>query len=215
MAYCTEDDVELYININQVPDIDEVIAAAMNTVDTFTKDIFESRELTVYTEVNRSNVAELPYATQSIDNIVAVPSQIEIPENLWDFEDGTIARLRFYTIAPYSFLIVGAEPYSDRYKHELRLNVTGTFGYPTTPFQVRTATALLAAYYISLAGFGELKSTATKLIGTAPDVQSLEVEGYRVSYRPTSEAAVTDSTGLVSIDRLLTPFKRTKRTRAN
>lgn len=215
MAYCTEDDVELYININQVPDINAVIAGAMETIDSFTDDIFETRALTVYTEVNRSNVAELPFTTQSVETVSALPALIDIPDNLWDFENGKIARLRFYTIAPYNFLVVGAEPYSDRYKKELRLSITGTFGYVTTPFQVRNATALLAAYYISLAGFGELKEKAKALIGAGADIASMEVEGYRVSYRTISEDSAANSTGIVAIDRFLTPYKRTKRTRAN
>lgn len=215
MAYCTPADVALYINTNQVPDINAVIAAAGNKVDLFTKDIFEPRTLTVYTEANRANIAELPYTTQSITSVKALPSNIDVPENLWDFENGKVPRLRFYTTAPYNFLVVGAEPYSDRYKKELRLSVTGTFGYATTPFQVRNATALLAAYYISLAGYGELKEKAKTLIGAGADIESLEVEGYKVSYRTIDEQAAAESTGIISLDRFLTPFKRTTRMRAN
>jgi hypothetical protein len=215
MAYCTASDVALYINIEQVSDIDSIIEAAMNKVDIFTKDIFETRTITVYTEASRAMTAELPYTTQSISSIVALPSGISVPENLWDVEIGAISRIRFYAIAPYNFLVVGAEPYSDRYKQELRVNATGVFGSITTPFEIKTATALIAAYYIALSGQGRLTENATSFIGAQPDISSLEVEGYKVSYRAPSEDTFADSTGIVAIDRMLSPFKRTKRLRAN
>jgi len=213
MAYCTPDEVKYYININQVPDIDAVIAAAQTKIERFTNDYFEPTQLTVYTESNRAYFAELPYTTISVDSVVALPNNITLAPNTYSLENFKRAVIRFYTTTPWSILVSGIEPYNNDITSNLRVAVTGTFGYAETPFQIRNATALLAAYYISLAGFGELKEKALEIIGQPSNVSSVQVEGYSVSYSP-SVVSEEDSTGATGIDKFLLPYKRKSRPRA-
>jgi len=214
MAYCTSDDVELYININQVPDIDAVIAAAQDKIDKYTDDIFEPTAMTVYTESNRAYFAELPYTTQSVDSVVALPNNITLDPSTYNFENYKRPILRLYSTTPWSVLVAGLEPWSNDITSNIRVAVTGVFGYAETPFQIRNATALLAAYYISLAGFGELKEKAIEIIGQPANVESVDVEGYSVSYFSQTTSELTDSTGVTGIDRFVAPFKNKRRTKA-
>jgi hypothetical protein len=214
MAYCTPDDVELYININQVPDINSVIAGAQRQIDLYTNDIFESTVTSVYAESNRAYFAELPYTTQSVDSVAALPNNIVLDPSTYSFENFKRPVIRLFSTVPWSILVAGLEPWNNDLTSNIRLEVSGTFGYAQTPFQIQNATALLAAYYISLAGQGELKEKALEIIGQPSNVESVDVEGYSVSFFQESVNDLTKSTGVVGIDRFIAPFVRKRRTKA-
>jgi hypothetical protein len=211
MAYCTQADVARYININQVPDIDSVIAAAQDKVEKYTDDIFETRALTVYTETNRANTAPLPYRTQSVAEVVILPRETVLNPTSWVFEGGDFPRVRVYATTPFNLLTAGQEPWVITKLPKMRLKVSGVFGYEQTPFQIVEGTALLAAYYISQAGLGELKEKALQIIGAPADITSISVEGYSVNYRTLEQSELKNSTGIIQLDRFLSPWKRPKR----
>lgn len=214
MAYCTPADVELYVNINQVPDINQVIAGAQRKIDLYTNDFFEPTITTAYTESNRAYFAELPYTTQSVDSVAALPNNIILDPNTYSFENFKRPIIRLFSTVPWSILVAGLEPWNNDLTSNIRLSVTGTFGYAETPFQVRQATALLAAYYIDLSGQGELKEKALEIIGQPTNVESVDVEGYSVSFFQESANDLTNSTGVVGIDRFIAPYVRKRRTKA-
>lgn len=208
MAYCTREEVDLYISVEQIPDISAAIASAESQVNKYCRDYFEPTQLSVYTETNRAHFAELPYSTISIASILALPSNIVMPVETYSFENFSRPIIRFNNHTPYNLLVVGLEPYNNDLPGIIRLQVDGTFGYETTPFQVRNATALLTAWYLSLSGLGELKGKAQEIIGAQGNINSVQVEGYSVSYFQESATNISISTGSTGVDKFLAPYRR-------
>jgi len=214
MAYCTIDDVERYLQPQPTADVAAAITAAQKKIELVTKDIFEPRALTVYTETNRANTAELPYTTLDVTNVFLLPRETEIPFTGWVLENGSRPRLRIYTATPFNLLTVGSEPWIITKLPKLRLKVDGVFGYEEVPFQIREGTALLAAYYLFQAGYGELKDRAIEITSRDADVSSITVEGFSVSYNNQSSIKAKESTGIANLDRFLEPYHRDNRIQA-
>lgn len=213
MAYCTQTDVERYLQPIPGSDVDGAIQAATDKIDLATGDIFEPRSKTIYTETNRNNTAELPYTTQSITQVTWLPQETVLgPEayELENFEDTKHPRIRLFATTPFNLLTAGQEPYTIVRLPKARLKVEGVFGYTAIPFQIKEATALLAAYYLFLSGFGDLKDRATEIIGRDAEVSSITVEGYSVQYRE-AKSTLRETTGIVNLDRFIEPYARHKR----
>ena len=215
MAYCQTSDVERYITPAVGADVAGAIAAAQKQVEQYTGDLFEPTTKTIYTETNRNHVADLPYTTNSISAVAAADTGTALSADAWTFENGTVPRIRVSLINAWSILIAGAEPYSYRSTQVARLNVTGSFGTPSVPAPIAQATALLAAQFLASTGFGTLTADAQALVGVPADVATISVEGYSVSYRDTTATtdAEASTTGLPAVDRLVAPYRRTKRAR--
>jgi len=215
MAYCQTSDVERYITPAAGANVAGAITAAQKQVEQYTGDLFEPTTKTIYTETNRNHVADLPYSTISITEVKSADTETALAADAWTFENGTVPRIRISLINAWSILIAGAEPYSYRSTQVARLNVTGTFGTATVPAPIAQATALLAAQFLASTGFGALTAEAQALIGVPADVATISVEGYSVSYRDTATSTGTEATttGLPAVDRLVAPYRRTKRAR--
>lgn len=216
MAYCQSSDVQRYITTAVGADVAGAIAAAQEQVNLYTGDLFESATLTVYGEGNRLNVVDLPYTTQSITSVASSLDGNVLSEDAWSFENGKPARVRIYPNAAWSILIAGSEPYNVSARPAIaRVNITGVFGSASVPAPVKEATAILAANFLASTGQGTLTPGAETNLGAPNDVSSITVEGYSVTYRDNAGDAskIIESTGLTSVDRMLAPYRRTKRSR--
>lgn len=214
MAYCQQSDVERYITLIPGADVAGAISAAQAQVNDYTGDLFESTPLTVYGEGNRLNVVDLPYTTQSVSQVASVPDATVLSSEAWDFENGKMPRIRIYPTAAWSILIAGQEPYNLASRPGIaRVNITGVFGSATVPAPIKEATALLAANFLASTGQGTLTSDAESKVGAPTDVASITVEGYSVAYRDNGTTSASDSTGLTTVDRMIAPYRRTKRSR--
>jgi len=214
MAYCQPSDVERYITPTVGADVAGAIAAAQEQVNLYTGDLFETTNLTVYGEGNRLNVVDLPYTTQSIASVASSVDGSLLSEDAWSFENGKPARVRIYPSAAWSILIAGSEPYNVSARPGIaRVNITGVFGTSSVPAPIKEATALLAANFLASTGQGALTSDAEAKIGAPADVSSITVEGYSVTYRDTGVSDLSQTTGLTTVDRMIAPYRRTKRAR--
>lgn len=214
MAYCQPSDIERYITTFVGADVAGAIAAAQEKVNLYTGDLFETTNLTVYGEGNRLNVVDLPYTTQSIASVASSADGTVLSEDAWSFENGKPARVRIYPTAAWSILIAGSEPYNVSARPGIaRVNITGVFGTPTVPAPIKEATALLAASFLASTGQGTLTAGAESNLGAPNDVSSITVEGYSVTYRDSNVDDLSQTTGLTSVDRMIAPYRRTKRSR--
>lgn len=169
------------------------IADAQAVVDRFTGDVFEPRTMTVMAKVGGGGICPLPHTVQTVTAVepVARPSVT-------------------YALAPgawalHSSLITGdydglefARGYAG-----LAVKVTGSFGYPVAPSQVRRAAALIAA---SIAPATSTTDAEGSPIGR-PDVGAGADESPLVAAARLKEVGVR-STGVPEADKLLAPLLR-------
>ena len=214
MAYCTSDDVANYATLNVSTDVDTVLTAieiAQTLINTYTNDLFETTEQTVIVSTNNAGIATLPYTTQTISVVNAIEYELEIPQSGFIFTPGRNASVQITSKLPWNILVVGREPWASRPIHRNQtLQITGVFGHESTPAGVKEATAMLAALLLNDTGKATLTDAGSTVQGADPNIQSMSVEGFSVSYKAQTEASTTGST---VIDRLLTPFVRKSRSR--
>lgn len=208
MTYCQPEDVSRYITAIETADIAGAISAATDMVHNYTGDRFSTTAATQYAVTNRSGVAALNITARTVSGVALADSGETLPVDIWVFQAGRVPSVRLIANLPWNILINGREPWNQgRSLGNIRLAISGSFGYASCPDAVKEATAMLAAQYLAQTGQGTYTDAGSSIQGPEANVASISVEGYSVSYRDTS--ASVSSTGLSVVDRLLAPYRRT------
>lgn len=184
--YCTVEQAEDAGATGTEAEIDAAIVAAMERVDAYTGQWFNTRTAqTVVATLGGDGLLHMPRRLQSVTSVTPI--------------DGTAIASSSYRVRLSSSLgdVDAIELTWGWLSAGTRVTVVGTFGYSATPSAVRRATALLAAYLTTNPG----GSSSTGVAGA----RSLSVEGYSVTFGSSGPELTT--TGLLEADQLLQPYR--------
>lgn len=190
------------------------IEAASARVERYTRDVFEPTLLTQTLDVLPDGVVRSVKRIIAVDSVALYGVASPLDPTGWRLEsDGTILVLAF--IGGGDITINGAEPYNGGWANlmtrEPRVIVTGTFGWATPPYDVKQATALIAA---AIRGADVLTDSATTS-GTAADAEGNVlpvVPPFNEDERRDELAAAarvrSRTTGVLEADALLASYVR-------
>ena len=208
MAYCDSEDIARYCATAESADIDGAISYAQAVIDTYTNDIHEPfDDSTLNIVVGRSGVAYLGKTTRAVTAVSYTDDGSDLDDSICTFENVKHPAIRLTGQASPNLLIVGLEPWQRlRPWSGTRLTVTADIGPEETPAAIREATAVLASRFLCAAGFAAEAAPLTAHPAREVGVAAIAVEGYSVTYSGTTGESST--TGVPTIDRLLTPYRR-------
>lgn len=200
-AYCTITEARTQGAIGTDAEVTAAVVEASERVDRYTRTVFDTRTLTVETDVGADGYARLPLPALTVTAVAYVglgvqtaldataymlsqstrvgdTDSLQLVGGGWGYGLDTVVGMESYNR--------GSRPSSYR----RRITVTGSFGRATVPLSVTRATAKLAA---ALTGGG-----AAGVVNTEGDVD----------LPPRVPSIGNDGTGLADADSLLRPYRR-------